>query len=102
MQTGRTGHGAEARSAGTGPLVPLTRIVVYVSVCVHIPFRILTSYALVTDGKSIGEGWKVEFEFWKIYVTLRLNYFALYQRRGTQKEAMFTRVLLHGALLQWR
>ncbi len=73
-----------------------------VSVRLHIPFRILTSSPSVTDGKSIGDRWKVESNFWKIYVTLRLNCFALYQRWGTQTGVMLTRVLLHGAVVQWR
>ncbi len=44
-------------------------------------------------------GWRVELELFKTYVTLRLNYFALYQRLGTK---IFKRVLRHGAVEQWR
>ncbi len=91
--------------------IPLTKVgvCVCVCVCVCVSVRSVTfSFAFwmtgpsVTDDRSIGDAWKIEFEIRNIYLTLRLKYFALYQRWGTQEGVMFTHSLLHGVLVQWR
>ncbi len=57
--------GAKRRHGATFP--PNRTRCLCVCVCVSAHFlRIRTMGPSVTDDKSIGDGWNVEFEFWKI------------------------------------
>ncbi len=75
----------------------LKSVSVCVSVCPHIPFRMLTNDPSVTDGKSIGDGWQVEFEFLETLCNITIKLFCVVSKIGHAEGGT-----VHASFAAWR